>query len=189
MLIASIITTAVRCPFLYSTTPPGFLMSTSYSTEPVSPKRLSPPTLTLPSGTMILRPPSQEDGRLVHTSLQRQPLPPASPAPPAPPALSNEKNEIAITIDAPESDCEEHEDKPWWMFDSEDGLYSIGAVLFLFGFVFPPLWWIGAVWPRRAGECGGKMAERWQSLCRVLSIGFSVLLIAALIVTAVLWAR
>lgn len=186
MLIASIITTAVRCPFLYRTTPQGSLMSTSYSTEPVSPRRLTPLALTLPSGTMILQPPSQEDGRSVHTSLQNQSLPPASPAPLA---LSNEKNAIAITIDAPESDCEEHEDKPWWIFDSEDGLYSIGAVLFLFGFVFPPLWWVGAVWPRRAGECGGKMAERWQSLCRVLSIGFSVLLVAAVIVTAVLWAR
>ncbi|ORY95314.1 hypothetical protein BCR43DRAFT_492787 [Syncephalastrum racemosum] len=159
-------------------------MSATSSTEPFPPKRLTPLVSTLPPGAIIFRPPSQEEAdRSFHTFLQRQ------QSPPAPLASPREKIHAVITIDAPGSDCEEDEYKPWWIFDSEDGLYSMGAVLFLFGFVFPPLWWIGAVWPRRPGERGGKMAERWQSLCRVMSIGFSILLIAAVIVTAVLWAR
>ncbi|KAI9015828.1 hypothetical protein CLU79DRAFT_764859 [Phycomyces nitens] len=78
---------------------------------------------------------------------------------------------------------------PWWSADDEDGFYSLGCLLFLFGFLCPPLWWIGSFWPRHARELGGKMAERWQRLNRCMSIGFSILLLIALIVLAVLESR
>lgn len=79
---------------------------------------------------------------------------------------------------------------PWWVASwDEDGFYSIGALLFLFGFLCPPLWWLGAFWPRHASERGGKMAERWQQLNFLFSIGFSVMLVIALIVAAVIYSR
>ncbi|KAG0177714.1 hypothetical protein DFQ28_005467 [Apophysomyces sp. BC1034] len=81
---------------------------------------------------------------------------------------------------------------PWWVApndDNEDGFYSVGALLFLFGFICPPLWWLGSFWPRQAREQGGKMAERWQKLNRYMSIGFSIILIIAIIVTAAMLSR
>ncbi|KAG2220896.1 hypothetical protein INT45_013025 [Circinella minor] len=79
---------------------------------------------------------------------------------------------------------------PWWVlhFD-EDGFYSIGMVFFLFGFICPPLWWIGSCWPRHPREQGGKMAERWQKLNIIMSLGFSVILIIAFIYIAVLYSQ
>ncbi|KAF7722747.1 hypothetical protein EC973_002731 [Apophysomyces ossiformis] len=79
---------------------------------------------------------------------------------------------------------------PWWLarYD-DDGFYSVGALLFVFGFICPPLWWLGAFWPRRVHEHGGKMAERWQRLNRIASIGFSILLVLAIIIAASLYAR
>ena len=78
---------------------------------------------------------------------------------------------------------------PWWVAakHDEDGVYSLGALLFIFGFMFPPLWWIGSIWPRRPRQRGGKMAERWQKLNRIMSIGFSVVLILAIIICVAVW--
>ncbi|KAI9493064.1 hypothetical protein BDB00DRAFT_872781 [Zychaea mexicana] len=77
---------------------------------------------------------------------------------------------------------------PWWVTKhDEDGIYSVGALLFIIGFICPPLWWVGAVWPRRPRERGGKMAERWQKLNRIMSIGFSVVLILAIIICVAVW--
>ncbi|KAI9276964.1 hypothetical protein BDA99DRAFT_494549 [Phascolomyces articulosus] len=78
---------------------------------------------------------------------------------------------------------------PWWVAakHDEDGIYSLGALLFIFGFIFPPLWWIGSIWPRRPRQRGGKMAERWQKLNRIMSIGFSVMLILAIIICVAVW--
>ncbi|SAM07173.1 hypothetical protein [Absidia glauca] len=81
---------------------------------------------------------------------------------------------------------ETDEPRPWWTWDHIDGMYSIGALLFVFGFLFPPLWWIGAFWPRRP-EQGGKMAKRWQQLNRYLSIGFSIILVIVIIVVGALY--
>ncbi|KAF7721000.1 hypothetical protein EC973_005637 [Apophysomyces ossiformis] len=81
---------------------------------------------------------------------------------------------------------------PWWVApndDNEDGFYSVGALLFLFGFICPPLWWLGSFWPRKAREQGGKMAERWQKLNRYMSVGFSIILIIAIIVAAAMLSR
>ncbi|KAI8078621.1 uncharacterized protein BX664DRAFT_342317 [Halteromyces radiatus] len=78
------------------------------------------------------------------------------------------------------------ERRPWWVWDKEDGVHSIGMYLFLFGFLFPPLWWIGACWPRHPDQ-GGKMARRWQQLNRYLSIGFSIILVIVIIVVAALY--
>ncbi|KAI8388835.1 uncharacterized protein BYT42DRAFT_561400 [Radiomyces spectabilis] len=84
---------------------------------------------------------------------------------------------------------EEDEKTPWWMMrDDQDGFYTIGALLFLFGFICPPLWWLGSFWPRKIQQRGGKMAERWQKLNRVMSIGFSVIVIIAIIVVGIIYA-
>lgn len=84
------------------------------------------------------------------------------------------------------SDVESNE---WWLAKhDEDGFYSISALFFLFGFLFPPFWWIGSIWPRRIKQRGGKMAERWQKLNRIMSIGFSTILLILVIVFVILYA-
>ncbi|CDS07925.1 hypothetical protein LRAMOSA01874 [Lichtheimia ramosa] len=102
-----------------------------------------------------------------------------------PPASSmQEHTTVTNTLDIEK----QQEPGPWWVADwDEDGFYSIGALLFLFGFILPPLWWIGACWPRHPRQRAGKMAERWQRLNMAMSIGFSVLLIIALVVTAAIY--
>jgi hypothetical protein len=87
------------------------------------------------------------------------------------------------------SDLESQEKQEWWLAkDDEDGFYSISGLFFVFGFIFPPLWWIGAIWPRHIKERGGKMAERWQKLNRVMSIGFSTILLILIIVFVIIYA-
>jgi hypothetical protein len=85
----------------------------------------------------------------------------------------------------------QQEEKPaWWILskEDEDGFHSVGGLLFLFGFLFPPLWWLGSFWPKQPGEKGGKMAERWQRLNRWMSVGFSIILVILIIIFAVLYA-
>ncbi|KAI7870141.1 hypothetical protein BDF14DRAFT_1775039 [Spinellus fusiger] len=95
--------------------------------------------------------------------------------------------EVAVAVAAAEIENNSQDKSvPWWTADDDDGFYSLGAVLFLLGFVFPPLWWVGSFWPRRTRELGGKMAERWQHMNRCMSVGFSILLVIAIIVAAVL---
>ncbi|CAO3672883.1 unnamed protein product [Rhizopus microsporus] len=79
---------------------------------------------------------------------------------------------------SPKEEPSETEKPAWWILkkDDEDGFYSVGGLLFLFGFLFPPFWWLGSFWPRQVREKGGKMAERWQRLNRIMSIGFSTIL-------------
>ncbi|KAG2194453.1 hypothetical protein INT47_003821 [Mucor saturninus] len=84
---------------------------------------------------------------------------------------------------------EDEEANPWWLTKNDtDGFYSLPGVFFLLGFIFPPFWWIGSLWPRHVREKGGKMAERWQKLNRIMSIGFSSILVILVIVFAVLYA-
>jgi hypothetical protein len=85
---------------------------------------------------------------------------------------------------------EEEEEEAWWLLskNDQDGFYSICGLLFVFGFLFPPLWWIGSVWPKHVKEKGGKMAERWQKLNRIMSIGFSSILILLVIIFVILYA-
>ena len=81
------------------------------------------------------------------------------------------------------------EENVWWtMKHDQDGLYSIGALLFLFGFLCPLLWWLGSFWPTHLAERAGKMAVRWQKLNRMMSIGFSSILLILMIVFVVLYA-
>ncbi|CEP18061.1 hypothetical protein [Parasitella parasitica] len=74
--------------------------------------------------------------------------------------------------------------------------FSAGAFLFLFGFICPPLWWIGSFCPTRIDErhqkmhhSDIKMVKRWRTLNRFFSLGFSTLLIITFIVLAVLYSR
>lgn len=46
-------------------------------------------------------------------------------------------------------------------------LCPIGSILFLFGFLFPPLWWIGSFYPRRPRTSAH---ERWQMYNRLMSV-------------------
>lgn len=99
-----------------------------------------------------------------------------------PPWPSKNKSQV------PHQEEEPAEDNVWWLTkDDHDGFYSLVGLFFLFGFLFPPFWWIGSVWPRHVREKGGKMAERWQKLNRIMSIGFSTVLIILIIVFAVLY--
>lgn len=83
---------------------------------------------------------------------------------------------------------EEQEKNAWWLSkNDQDGFYSISGLFFLFGFLFPPFWWIGSVWPKHVAERGGKMAVRWQKLNRIMSIGFSSILLILIIVFVVLY--
>ncbi|KAF1806199.1 hypothetical protein V8B55DRAFT_1454771 [Mucor lusitanicus] len=74
--------------------------------------------------------------------------------------------------------------------------FSAGAFLFLFGFICPPLWWIGSFCPTRVSDQYQhkhdgdiKMIKRWRTLNRFFSLGFSTLLIIAIIVLAVLYSK
>ncbi|CEP11342.1 hypothetical protein [Parasitella parasitica] len=84
---------------------------------------------------------------------------------------------------------QQSENNVWWVTkNDQDGFYSICGLLFLFGFIFPPFWWIGSIWPKHVRENGGKMADRWQKLNRIMSIGFSSILIILIVVFVVLYA-
>ncbi|KAG1434039.1 hypothetical protein G6F57_021782 [Rhizopus arrhizus] len=50
---------------------------------------------------------------------------------------------------SPKEEPSETEKPAWWILkkDDEDGFYSVGGLLFLFGFLFPPFWWLGSFWP------------------------------------------
>lgn len=74
--------------------------------------------------------------------------------------------------------------------------FSLGAYLFLFGFIFPPCWWVGSFYPTRAKketmysmDENVKMAIRWRLLNRFFSLGFSTLLIIAIIVLAIIYSK
>ncbi|KAI9499425.1 hypothetical protein BDB00DRAFT_793910 [Zychaea mexicana] len=111
---------------------------------------------------------------------------------PTPPLQSASNNTRAFDYDDEERARQQQQQiaDPWWVLKSdEDGIFSIGILLFLFGFIFPPLWWIGACWPRHPRERAGKMAERWQKLNLIMSLSFSVILIIALIIVAVIYSR
>ncbi|KAI8879196.1 hypothetical protein K501DRAFT_303862 [Backusella circina FSU 941] len=76
--------------------------------------------------------------------------------------------------------------QPTWE-EEESTFFSVGAFLFLFGFIVPPLWWIGSFIPRSKRDCSSKMVERWRLLNRYFSLGFSSLLIIAIIILAVIY--
>jgi len=67
---------------------------------------------------------------------------------------------------------------PW----EPDPLIPVGSVLFLFGFIFPPLWWIGSFFPRPSKS---KLDYRWIKINRYVSV-VSVLLVLG-IVGVVVW--
>lgn len=74
--------------------------------------------------------------------------------------------------------------------------FSPGAFLFLLGFIFPPCWWVGSFYPTRAKkekmyymDENTKMAIRWRLLNRFFSLGFSSLLIIAIIVLVIIYSK
>ncbi|GAA5795200.1 hypothetical protein EDC94DRAFT_697284 [Helicostylum pulchrum] len=71
--------------------------------------------------------------------------------------------------------------------------FSKGAYFFLFGFIFPPCWWIGSFYPKGSKNMyidgNMKMALRWRLLNRFFSLGFSCLLIISIIVLAILYSK
>ncbi|KAI7903208.1 uncharacterized protein BX663DRAFT_507845 [Cokeromyces recurvatus] len=74
--------------------------------------------------------------------------------------------------------------------------FSLGAFLFLFGFIFPPLWWIGSFFPvqmndelYRKYDSDYKMIKRWRTLNRFFSLGFSTLLIIAIIILVIIYSK
>lgn len=85
-------------------------------------------------------------------------------------------------------------------FDEESSIFTVpthffsfGAFLFLFGFICPPLWWIGSFYPFRLNtnrfDGDVKMKHRWRLLNRFFSLGFSTLVIIAIIVLAIIYCK
>lgn len=70
--------------------------------------------------------------------------------------------------------------------DSEPSapLVPRGSLMFLFGFICPPVWWIGAFYPFTCLKSSQtripKIERRWRSANRVMAL-FSILLIAVLL--------
>lgn len=71
--------------------------------------------------------------------------------------------------------------------------FSKGAYFFLFGFIFPPCWWVGSFYPKGSKNMyidgNMKMALRWRLLNRFFSLGFSCLLIISIVVLAILYSK
>lgn len=71
--------------------------------------------------------------------------------------------------------------------------FSKGAFFFLLGFIFPPFWWVGSFYPRSSKNMyidgNMKMALRWRLLNRFFSLGFSCLLVVAIIILAIFYAK
>lgn len=85
-------------------------------------------------------------------------------------------------------------------FDEESSIFSVsthffslGAFLFLFGFICPPLWWIGSFYPFRLNtnrfDGDIKMKRRWRLLNRFFSLGFSTLVVIAIIILAIIYSK
>ncbi len=78
---------------------------------------------------------------------------------------------------------------------SSPKFFSTGAFLFLFGFICPPCWWVGSFYPANVKKNikfideDMKMELRWRLLNRFLSLGFSVLLVIAIIVLAIVYSK
>ncbi|KAI8970204.1 hypothetical protein BDF20DRAFT_889883 [Mycotypha africana] len=106
-----------------------------------------------------------------------------------PGSAANDHNSIAGDNKDTE-DTSDAAEPVWWVADKDegDGFYSISGLLFLLGFLFPFFWWIGSIWPKHVLEKGGKMADRWQKLNQIMSIGFSTILLILVIVFAILYA-
>jgi hypothetical protein len=92
-------------------------------------------------------------------------------------------------------------DDTWYEYDTmtystANHLFSLGAFFFMFGFLFPPFWWVGSFYPTRVYDesktrydCDVKMLKRWRTLNRFFSLGFSTLLIIAIIVLTILYSK
>jgi hypothetical protein len=96
-------------------------------------------------------------------------------------------------------------DSTWYEYDFTEHtmtystathLFSAGAFFFMFGFLFPPLWWVGSFYPTHVYDESKvrydsdiKMLKRWRTLNRFFSLGFSTLLIIALIILAILYTK
>ncbi|KAL1919772.1 uncharacterized protein VTP21DRAFT_1703 [Calcarisporiella thermophila] len=66
-----------------------------------------------------------------------------------------------------------------------DNFCTLGAWLFLFGFLFPPLWWIGAFYPRKSTARSESRWKRHNQLMSVLGLLLILGIIALLIWYAV----
>lgn len=72
------------------------------------------------------------------------------------------------------------------LIETNSPFFSMGAFLFLFGFICPPSWWVGSFYPTVPKD---RMDSRWKLLNRFFSLGFSTLLVIALIVLAILYSK
>ncbi|KAI8075939.1 uncharacterized protein B0P05DRAFT_638530 [Gilbertella persicaria] len=123
--------------------------------------------------------------------------------------LSNDlDNGRATTAPTSEHNLINEKDNTWYEYDSNifgpgaqhtyataTEFFSLGAFLFLLGFVFPPFWWIGSFYPiyvderyQKRYDPNVKMVKRWRLLNRFFSLGFSTILIITIIVLAIVYA-
>jgi hypothetical protein len=65
-----------------------------------------------------------------------------------------------------------------------DDMCTYGLALFIFGFVFPPAWWLGSVFPRSPVT---DMQRKWRRVNRLMSFGFSLVVLTAILTILVVW--
>jgi hypothetical protein len=75
------------------------------------------------------------------------------------------------------------------LIETSTTLFSMGALFFLFGFIFPPCWWIGSFYPKPKFDEKRKMDSRWRLVNRFFSLGFSTLLVIAIIVLTIVYSK
>lgn len=117
-----------------------------------------------------------------------------------PPATASDTMPINRSIDVEKNNAHyEYHSIPaehTLIYSGATHFFSAGAFLFMFGFLFPPLWWVGSFYPTRVydeskarNDNDVKMLQRWRTLNRFFSLGFSTLLIVVIIMLAIIYTK
>lgn len=61
---------------------------------------------------------------------------------------------------------------------------TYGLGLFMFGFLFPPMWWLGSVYPRSPAT---EMQRKWRRINKLMSLGFSLVVLTVILTVLVVW--
>lgn len=155
---------------------------------------------TNPSSSTTLKKSDSTFWAYLSNDLDNRPLPPKPSS-----------SDVALSVDQQSGNAKDIESQNTWceydslfagqptcLFATTTHFFSLGAFLFLFGFICPPLWWVGSFYPARVDGIADyqkrhqsdiKMLRRWRTLNRFFSLGFSTLLIIAIIVLTVLYSK
>jgi hypothetical protein len=68
--------------------------------------------------------------------------------------------------------------------DKPDPMCTYGLGLFMVGFILPPAWWIGSIIPLKPDT---EMKKKWRKMNRVMSFGFSLVVLTAVLTLVIIW--